>query len=117
MILLRSPQQNAHAIITDAKQVDDTLLLHDALRLLEQHYPGHIWSVTLEHGLMTIRGGAFRGQYGYVIHVNQWSADGIRKEIVRGAGEFLERHNVARGRRTDSTYDPHWFGHLKQAAP
>ena len=115
MIHLHRGNAGATALITEPGKVADARACYDACLLLEKHYPGHVWRVTIDSGVMQIRMGAFRGPFAYVIHLDRWGSGTLDAEIVRGGGEFMERNAVARGGRRVSTYDPYWFGHIKQA--
>jgi len=105
-------------MVTDPGLDADKQLALAAADWLGRHYPGkgtvgHGWAVFVGDGRMEIRCAAFRGNWAYVIYLDQHDGPGLDAEIVRGGGEILERHRIARGARTESTYDPNWFGHMK----
>ncbi|RLD78860.1 MAG: hypothetical protein DRJ15_10665 [Bacteroidetes bacterium] len=63
---------------------------------LLKHYPGHLWAVQVYQGLVIIKNLALSGNWGFVLHQDKMDNDG--KDIVRSAGELLERYNLSRGR-------------------
>lgn len=115
MILLNGG--GASALITDAKQLRDAELVRLGCEVLEKAYPGHIWRVQVVDELMSITMGAFRGMYQMVVHTWNYNGGELDKAIARAGGEFMERNGIARQGRTESTYDPHTFGWMRQAKP
>ena len=63
---------------------------------LTKHYPGHLWAIQVYQGLVIIKNLALSGDWGFVLHQNKMDNDGV--DIVRAAGELLERYNLSRGR-------------------
>lgn len=63
---------------------------------LIKHYPGHLWSVQVYQGVVIIKNLALSGDWGFVLHQNKMDNDG--REVIRAAGELLERYNLSRGR-------------------
>ena len=75
------------------------------LELLTIAYPGHPWAVRVDGGIIFIRHLASpNAQYGMICKVNQVNHDAavLKREVVKMAGEFLERAGLARGRYDDS---------------
>lgn len=82
---------------------------HDANRILElltTCYPGHPWAVRIDHGIIFIRhlgyGDKSRDEPGWGMNLKTREVDHdwavLKKKIVMGAGEWLERAGLARGR-------------------
>jgi hypothetical protein len=71
----------------------------EALRTLVAHYPGHGWFVVIRGGVMQIKDMEINPNWGMVLHYTQIKSDAAERsrEIVRAAGEFLERANLKRG--------------------
>lgn len=116
MIQLQRGSGAPLGLITEPGELRDVGLCERACALLQKHYPDHGWSVKVKDGRIEIRLAAFiiTGKHAYVIYEQDWGAD-LDAEIVRGGGESLERNRIARSGRTESTYEPTWFGFLKQA--
>lgn len=60
--------------MTDQPQVaaSDMVLAKNMAELLHKHYPGHLWAVTCENGLATVRNMyPSQGQRGFTIKVGQ----------------------------------------------
>lgn len=65
---------------------------------LHKHYPGHLWAVTCERGLATVRNLALSGDWGFVLKVGDiYSGSSFDKDVIRAGGEILERYRVSRG--------------------
>ena len=71
---------------------------------LHDHYPGHLWAVNVERGLVTVMNLALSGRWGFVLHQAKVQGDPDMKEVMRAGGELLERYNVARGAATERSY-------------
>lgn len=94
-------------LMTDQPQVaaSDMVLAKNMAELLHKHYPGHLWAVTCENGLATVRNMYLSGQWGFVIKVGQqYSISAFDKAIVRAGGELLERYRLQRGAFRDDQY-------------
>lgn len=94
-------------LMTDQPQVaaSDMLLAKNMAELLHKHYPGHLWAVTCENGIATVRNMYLSGQWGFVIKVGeQYSISAFDKAIVRAGGELLERYRLSRGTFKDAEY-------------
>lgn len=80
-------------------------LAKQAVEALAQHYPGYSWFVEVRDGLLMIRNYEveWRGRYCMVRKLGQIQHDYGRmvKEVVRAAGEYLERANLRRGTARD----------------
>jgi len=62
---------------------------------LIKKYPGHLWSVQVEKGLITIQALNLSGKWGFHLHENK--IDNDYKVITRAAGQLLERYGLTRG--------------------
>lgn len=74
-----------------AKEMAETL--HGA-------YPQHLWAVTCdgEHGIATVRNMALSGNWGFVLHLKEFStASDWKKKVIMAGGELLERYRLRRG--------------------
>lgn len=69
---------------------------------LHKHYPGHLWAVMVEKGIITIKNLALSGQWGFILHQDKIDNDG--RDIVRAAGELLERYNLHRGKLKENEF-------------
>lgn len=76
----------------------------EASEYLAFSYPNHSWWVEVRQGVLIIKhleASGARGLIGMMRHLDKLSADAkLRKQdIVRAAGELLERANLPRGAR------------------
>ena len=64
---------------------------------LEKHYPGHAWAVgpSNDYSMLAIWNEALSMRYGMGIRVNEIEPED--KNIMRWAGELLERATLSRG--------------------
>ena len=91
---LQHPDQirGGAAITVLCKQIGDTL---------ETHYPGWLWLVVpdVEGGVLSILSLRLSGEWGYRFRTADISGDAkvASQQIVRAAGEILERFRVPRG--------------------
>lgn len=78
----------------------------EAAEFLVEAYPNHSWWVECKGGALIIKhfevSGA-RGNIGMVRHLAfmEHDAKGRKKDIIRAAGEMLERAGLRRGARTE----------------
>ena len=87
-----------HGAVQDALDINLAKMIAEALN---NDYPGHLWAVNVrgEHGIATIHNLMLSGEWGYTLHLDKrYSASETTAAAKRGAGEILERYNVARGR-------------------
>jgi hypothetical protein len=68
--------------------------------VLQRHYPGHSWAVNVDgaQGVATIKNFRLSGNWGFLLHLKQFSASEYEKRVVMAAGELLERYALSRGR-------------------
>lgn len=94
-VLVDSPTITANEMIT-AKR---------AAERLHQHYPGHLWGVSVEGSRLIVRNMSLAGDWGYVLFIPHiYSASSMDADVIRAGGEILERYHQPRG-EVD-------FGHL-----
>jgi len=89
-------------IVTGSKAQADRLV-HDVALKLQQHYPGHFWHVAIskDFSVIGIRNLLIHGNYGMILHTDDVQNDPDLKEVVRQAGELLERAFLKRGECTE----------------
>jgi hypothetical protein len=85
----------------DAKNPQDHALGKEVLEVLDQFYPGHSWYVFVGGGVLQIKNLSFSSKWGMVRKLKNIQHDAMvrKREIIRAAGEFLERANLKRGKR------------------
>lgn len=73
--------------------LDELKLGKECADLLNNHYPGHLWgvSVNTDGGILIIKNFAISSLYGYVIHLKNVLDDPHRKRVIMAGGEYLER--------------------------
>ena len=76
---------------------------HQVLGVLCAAYPGHPWAVLVRGGVIFIRHLELGNGWGMNVKFSavQHDAAVFKREIIRGAGEWLERAGLVRGRSTD----------------
>lgn len=65
-----------------------------------QAYPGHDWFVVIKGGLVHVKVMSIDSRWGMALHYSQVKGDANdrKRQLLRAAGEFLERANLRRGR-------------------
>lgn len=79
------------------KEATITSLVKNVADTLYKHYPGHAWAVgpSNDYSMLAIWNEALSMKYGMWIRVNE--IDPEYKNVMRWAGELLERFKVSRG--------------------
>jgi len=87
----------------DTEHPQDEPLAEQMLADLVQAYPGHGWLVVIRGGIVHIKDLDLNDKWGMALHYSQIKGDAAerKRDILRAAGEFLERANLKRGRKTD----------------
>ena len=87
----------------DTEHTTDEPLAEQMLADLCKAYPGHAWFVIVRGGIVQIKNMDFNDKWGMALHYSALKADANerKRELVRKAGEFLERANVIRGAKTE----------------
>lgn len=67
--------------------------------LLEKHYSGYLWAVTvnLHGGMAMVNAMALSGTWGFYIPLSRIENDPQMKYVIQCGGELLERYRVRRG--------------------
>lgn len=94
-------------IVTDKPNLGaaDLVLAKNMADLLHRHYPGHLWAVTCEKGVASVRNLYLSGNWGFIIKVgNAYSISEFDRQVVRAGGELLERYKLHRGAFRDDQY-------------
>jgi len=89
---------NEHQARQDALDIDTAKAIAEALNA---QYPGHLWAVNVDgaQGVASVHNLMLSGTWGYRMHLDKrYSASDLRRAAILGAGELLERYNVARGK-------------------
>ena len=83
---------------------DEYRLAMECSKVLEKHYPGHLWGVNIntEGGIAVVKNFAVSSLYGYVIHLKNLLHDPKRSAVIRAGGEILERSRLANRFRGDT---------------
>ncbi len=87
----------------DTEHDRDEPMARDIVNTLSTTYPGHGWFVLIRGGVVQIKNLDWSEGYGMVIHYSQLKSDAnvSKREVVKAAGEFLERARVKRGAKTE----------------
>jgi hypothetical protein len=83
------------------KEATVTSLIKNVADTLYKHYPGHLWAVgpSNDYSMLAIWNEGLSSKYGMWIRVTD--IDPEYKNIMRWAGELLERAKVTRGRANE----------------
>ena len=88
---------NEHEAKQEALDIHMAKMIGEALHAA---YPGHLWAINVrgDQGIVTIHNLMLSGVWGYTLRLDKrYSASETIAAAKRGAGEILERFNVARG--------------------
>lgn len=87
----------------DTEHDSDEALAGRLLRTLCDAYSGHAWFITIRGGIIQVKDLDIHPNWGMSLHYTQVNHDAavMKREVIRAAGEFLERANLARGRKTE----------------
>lgn len=87
----------------DTEHDRDEAMASEILRYVVDAYPGHGWFVLIRGGIVQVKDMDIHPQWGMALHYSQLKSDAAdrKKQVIRAAGEFLERANLRRGRKTD----------------
>jgi hypothetical protein len=83
----------------DAERETDETMAKEMLADLVHAYPGHAWFVAIKGGVVHVKDLDLNDKWGMCLHYSQikHDANDRKRDVLRAAGEFLERANVARG--------------------
>lgn len=83
----------------------DLVLAKTAADALDKAYPGHLWAVDVNGGMLNIRNLLLSGEWGYRIKVpSLYTASDLTRRVLLGGGEILERFALARARFSEAQY-------------
>jgi hypothetical protein len=87
----------------DTEHEADESLAGRILRTLCDAYPGHGWFVVIRSGIIQVKDMDIHPNWGMALHYSKVNNDAaaMKKAVIRAAGEFLERANLARGAKAD----------------
>lgn len=87
----------------DTEHEADNTLATTMLRDLCDAYPGHGWFVVIKGGVVHIKNLDMSDKWGMAIHYAEIKDDAKerKRNLIRSAGEFLERAGLRRGARTE----------------
>lgn len=93
------------SISTDSQSLADMLLAKHAADALDRAYPGHLWAVDVNGGVLNIRNLLLSPVMGWRLRVpGVYSASELQHRVLIAGGEILERFGLARGRLRDNQY-------------
>ena len=93
------------SISSDSQQLNDMLLAKNTADALDRAYPGHLWAVDVNGGMLNIRNLMLSPDWGWRLKVPAiYSASELQAKALRAGGEILERFAMARGRFREDQY-------------
>ena len=91
---------NLEGVLVDSPHItaNELVMAKGAAEKLHEHYPGHLWGVSVEGSRLIIKNMALAGDWGYALFIPQiYSASSLDKDVIKAGGEILERYHQARG--------------------
>ena len=94
----------------DTEHTADEPMAEQMLADLCRAYPGHAWFVLIKGGIVHVKDLDLNDKWGMCLHYSQINGDAKArsKDVIRAAGEFLERANLKRG-----AYDGQAVAHIE----
>lgn len=88
-----------HVVGIDCERDADVPMASDVLYTLVCAYPGYAWVVMIRGGVLQVKIGDWSQHWGMALHMNdiQHDAGKRKRDVLRAAGEFLERARMIRG--------------------
>jgi hypothetical protein len=88
----------------DTEHDADEALASHIVKTLCDTYPGHGWFVMIRGGIVHIKNLHWNDKWGMCLHYSQVKGDAAdrKKQVIRAAGEFLERAAVKRGAKDET---------------
>ena len=88
----------------DTEHDSDAGMAEQILADLCRAYPGHGWFVVIRGGVVHVKDMDINEHWGMALKYSQIKADAQdrKRQVIRAAGEFLERANLRRGAKTES---------------
>ena len=65
--------------------------------VLHVAYPGHLWRVEAQQGVVTVHNLLLSGKWGFRLRIVD--LDTMGKIVIRAGGELLERYNMSRAKK------------------
>lgn len=89
-------------IYIESEQEANLGMAKECAETLTAAYPNHSWAVRIDGGVLFIKHFGISGSVGMCRHMSQIDHDAAvrKKEVIRAAGELLERAHLARGANT-----------------
>jgi len=82
---------------------NEFFLAKNAAEVLHKHYPGHLWAVNVDGGLMDVRNLYLSGNWGFRLSIPAiYSSSELDKRIMRAGGELLERYRQRRAQADEA---------------
>lgn len=83
-------------------KLNDHILAKNISEKLEEKYPGWLWAVNVQDGVVTVKSMRLSGNWGFVLHSDK--IDNDYKMVVMAGGEILERFKQARSKFNETKY-------------
>lgn len=89
----------------DTEHATDEPMAAQMVSDLCQAYPGHGWFVMIKGGIVHVKDLDLNDKWGMALHYSQIKGDAKdrKRDVLRAAGEFLERANLKRGAKSGQT--------------
>ena len=97
-----TPMIEVPYIAADTEHDRDIPMARELIGILHEAYPGHEWFVLIRGGVVQIKKLEWSSNWGMALMYSNLKGDATarKRDVLRAAGEFLERGNIARGRNT-----------------
>jgi hypothetical protein len=96
---------NNDVFVVEEADVNEALDMEKAKEVgekLNEIYPGHLWAVAVQGGVLVVKNLAISSFYGFVIkHADSHSSFDLAHQAVIAGGELLERAGIPRDRPWD----------------
>jgi hypothetical protein len=89
----------------DTEHTADEAMAGQMVHDLCAAYPGHGWFVVIRGGIVHVKDLDLNDKWGMALHYSQIKGDANdrKRDVLRSAGEFLERARLKRGAKTAQT--------------
>src|SRR5258708_2253712 len=82
---------------------NEFFMAKNAAEVLHKHYPGHLWAVNVDGGLMDVRNLYLSGNWGFRLSIPAiYSSSELDKRVMRAGGELLERYRQRRAQADEA---------------
>lgn len=89
--------------LTTQNTLSDHILARNVAEHLEKKYPGWLWGVTVDQGVVDVRSMRCSGAWGFRMLAEK--IDNDYAVVTRAGGEILERFRASRTRFRDGSMD------------